>query len=111
MSGFLATLRAKETYLSRAVEALERIADADDRRNELLVADAAERRESWARAEERQERALAAIRIHPADWLADSEHDRLYWAIARARGRPSGSTVEDEALARAIIAELREMPT
>lgn len=38
--------------LVRAVEALERIAAADERRNELLIAEAQERRESWARSEQ-----------------------------------------------------------
>lgn len=41
----------------------------------------------------------------PVAWLADGEYDRLYWAIARARGHES-STSEDEADAQVILAEL-----
>lgn len=42
-------------------ESQERIADADEKRNELLVADAKERRESWARQQEEEDRRWAAL--------------------------------------------------
>lgn len=42
----------------------------------------------------------------PVDWLADPEYDRLRWAIARAQGRPGGSTTEDEDLGAKILDEL-----
>jgi hypothetical protein len=90
-------------------DALERMATADEHRNELLVADATERRASWAESEARQERALAQLHVSPVDWLTDPDYDRLYWAIARARGRSGGSTSDDEAFGQAIIAELRGM--
>jgi flagellar motility protein MotE (MotC chaperone) len=41
--------------------ALERMADADEKRNELLEADRAERRLSWAESETRQDDRLRAI--------------------------------------------------
>lgn len=44
----------------------------------------------------------------PVQWLSDADYDRLYWAIARARGHES-STSEDEADARAILAELESI--
>lgn len=52
---------------------------------------------------------LYDLQQDPVAWLEDGEYDRLYWAIARARGRAGGSTTEDEREARAIIAELRKM--
>jgi hypothetical protein len=96
-----------EGWARLAAKALERMAAADEHRNELLVADREERRAAWAASEERTER-MAQL-LNPVDWLADPDHDRLYWAIARANGRPGGSTGEDEILARGIIAELRRM--
>lgn len=45
----------------------------------------------------------------PVQWLSDADYDRLYWAIARARGHAGGSTSEDEADARAILAELESI--
>ena len=47
--------------LARVAKALERMAAADERRNELLVADAKERRESWAAHEARQAEAIERI--------------------------------------------------
>jgi len=41
-------------------------------------------------------------------WLTDGEHDRLYWAVARARHH-FGPNAEDEADARAIVEQLRYM--
>lgn len=45
----------------RIANALERMAAADERRNELLEADRAERRLSWAETERRQDERLRAI--------------------------------------------------
>jgi hypothetical protein len=54
-------LREVVHYLARVAVALERIADADELRNELLEADRAERRESWEAAELHQDERLRAI--------------------------------------------------
>ena len=53
-------LREFVHYLARVAVALEQIADADERRNELLEA-RAERRESWEAAELHQDERLRAI--------------------------------------------------
>jgi hypothetical protein len=114
------------------IEQLRRLANAEEDRNALIREDQIERRESWAASEARQEAALARILpdptpgpaaivvggdvgapVDPHDvvtWLEDPDYDRLYWAIAGARGRAHGSTTEDEELGRAIIAELRKRP-
>jgi hypothetical protein len=91
----------------RIAEALERIAAADEHRNELLVADAAERRASWAESEARQERALEALTHgQGTDRLEVLEAAlRRLDAIARVEPRNATGDVEfTEALRQSFIA-------
>lgn len=53
----------KPHEIGRLLKALERLAAAEERRNELLEAEAAERRESWAIM--RQDSAELAERLAP----------------------------------------------
>jgi hypothetical protein len=94
--------------LDRAAEHLERIAAADDRRNERLVEDLAERRRSWAESQDRDAERFAILKVHPVDWLMDGAHGRLASAVARARGH-ADPTLDDEAFAGWVASALREM--
>jgi mono/diheme cytochrome c family protein len=53
-------VRAEEFH-RRVVEALERSADADEERNKLIKADAAERIAAWAKSEAQTAKVVAAI--------------------------------------------------
>lgn len=87
------------------IEAAEAALDPDEK-----VPALGDPREAVVRIlEKRLERMLQPVDDpSPVAWLEDGEHDRLYWAIARARGRAGGSTTEDEQDARAILDELRK---
>ena len=71
-----------EILLSNIVSLLERIAQAEEHRNDLVAADQVERREAWAEQREKEEARWAAV------WMTREEAEKREADDALPLGEP-----------------------